>query len=119
MVLFVSSVLPLPIDTPIPCLICRATVAQASATFSGAVSRSDASSLSVYDFTSLRVMSFTVPPDFRGVVNGDGTTVADGTLARVKPGLYVRVTYTSAHGRNVAVRVLLEHRETIPSRNAL
>jgi hypothetical protein len=116
--LFVSTVLPLPIDTPIPCLICSGTIAQSAVVFSGTVSRIDAGGLSVYDFSSLRVISFVVPPDFRGVANADGT-IAGATLARVKPGLFVRVTYTSAHGRNVAIRVLLLDRETIPSRNLL
>jgi hypothetical protein len=116
--LFVSMVLPLPMDTPIPCLICRETVAQSAVSFRGTVSRSDAAGLSVYDFSSLRVMSFIVPADFRGVSSADGT-IADATLARVEPGLFVRVTYTSAHGRNVAIGVLVLNRETIPSRNLL
>jgi hypothetical protein len=103
LLLFVSMLLPLPVDTPIPCVICAGTAAQSTATFSGTVSASSAASLSVYDFTSRRLMIFEVPP----------------SLAGAPPGTYTRVTYSSSHGRNVAVAVVVERRATIPGRNAL
>jgi hypothetical protein len=93
--LFVSTVLPLPIDTPIPCLICRASAGAGAATFSGTISEITAGGLRVYDFTARRSMGFVVPS-----AAGDG-------LARAVPGLFARVTYTSSRGRNTAIRVLL------------
>jgi hypothetical protein len=95
MMLFVSTVLPLPIDTPIPCLICRASATTAAATFDGTVSQVTAGGLRVYDFTARRSMGFVVPP---GAAAG---------LARATPGLFARVTYTSARGRTTAIKVLL------------
>jgi hypothetical protein len=118
LVLFVSTLVPLPIDTPIPCLICTGTAAQSTATFSGTVAGSDASELIVYDFVSRRSMTFVVPSDFHGVSSDDGT-ITDATLTRTPPGAFARVTYSSAHGRNVAVAVVVLRRETIPGRNAL
>ena len=118
LLLFVSTVLPLPIDTPIPCLICTSTAAQSTSTFSGTVSKSDPAGLSVYDFTSRRLMAFTVPAGFHGVETPAGP-VADGTLARLIPGQYTRVTYSSSHGHNVAIRVLVLRRETIPGKSLL
>jgi len=95
MVLFISTVLPLPIDTPIPCLICRTTDSAGTATFSGTVSQVVAGGLRVYDFTARRSMGFVVPAG------------ASASLARATPGLFARVTYTSARGRNTAIKVLL------------
>jgi hypothetical protein len=104
--LFVSMVIPVPVDTPIPCLICTATAAAATTTFSGTVSRIDATGLQVFDFTTRRLMAFEVPPGFNAVESADGA-IATSSLAQAKPGLFARVTYTSAHGRNTAIKVLL------------
>jgi len=95
LLLFISTVLPLPIDTPIPCLICRASAVAGAATFSGTVSQVVAGGLRVYDFTARRSMGFVVPAG------------ASAGLAHAVPGLYARVTYTSARGRNTAIKVLL------------
>ena len=106
LVLFVSMVLPVPVGTPIPCLICQATTASSTTTFSGTVAGIDSAGLRVFDFTSRRVMAFIVPADFHAVDSGDGV-IKSAPLARAKPGLYARVTYTSARGLNTAVKVLL------------
>jgi hypothetical protein len=95
LVLFVSTILPIPIDTPIPCLICRVSATANAATFRGIVSEVTAGGLRVYDFTARRSMGFVVPPG------------AGANLARAVPGLYARVTYTSSQGRNTAIRVQL------------
>jgi hypothetical protein len=104
--LFVSMVIPVPVDTPIPCLICTKAAAQSTTTFSGTVSRVDPDGFQVFDFTSRRLISFDVPAGFHAVDSGDGV-IAGGTLLRAKPGLFARVTYVSAHGRNTAIKVLL------------
>jgi hypothetical protein len=104
--LFVSTVIPVPVDTPIPCLICTATAAATTTTFSGTIARVDAAGLRVFDFVTRRIMVFEVPAGFHAVQAGENAA-ADGTLAAAKPGLFARVTYTSARGRNTAVKVLL------------
>jgi hypothetical protein len=106
LVLFVSMVIPVPVDTPIPCLICASTAAATTTTFSGTVSRVDPAGLQVFDFSSRRLMAFEVPAGFHAVTSGDGV-IDNATLARATPGLFARVTYTSAHGRNTAIKVLL------------
>jgi hypothetical protein len=87
-------VLPLPIDTPIPCLICAATTAASATTFSGTVSAASPGAFRVFDFTSRRIMTFTVPSDVH-------------EAERAAPGLFARVTYTSSRGTNTAIKVLL------------
>ncbi len=106
LLLFLSTVLPVPTDSPIPCLICQASLTAATATFSGTVARSDAMILRIYNATSLRSMVFAVPANFHGVDSGDGV-VKNATLERATPGLLARVTYVSVNGRNTASRVLL------------
>jgi hypothetical protein len=108
LLLFVSTsmVLPVPAGTPIPCLICQATVAASATTFSGTVARNDPTRLRVYNSTTLRSMEFVVPPDFHGVDSGDGV-VKGATVAHATPGLLARVTYTSSGGRNLISKVLL------------
>lgn len=106
MLLFVSMVIPVPVDTPIPCLICTATAAATTTTFSGTVSQVGPAGLRVFDFTTRRIMTFDVPPGFRAVQSADGAFTGS-SLAQAKPGLFARVTYTSARGRNTAIKVLL------------
>jgi hypothetical protein len=108
LLLFVSlsTVVPVPIDTPIPCLICREVAKAGAVTFSGTVALNTPTTLRVFNPKTLESMVFTVPPDFRGVESGDGV-IKDATLARATPGLAAQVTYVSVHGRNTATRVLL------------
>jgi hypothetical protein len=108
LLLFVSTsmVLPVPVDTPIPCLICQATIAASATTFSGTVALNDPNRLRVYNSTTLRSMEFIAPPNFHGVESGDGV-VKNATLAKATPGLLARVTYTSSRGRNTLSKVLL------------
>ena len=105
LVLFVSMVVPLPADSPIPCVICQATLAASATTFSGTVAQ-NGPTLRVYNATTLRSMEFNVPSGFHGVESGDGV-IKNATLARATPGLLALVTYTSVHGRNMASKVLL------------
>ena len=106
LVLFISTVLPVPTDSPIPCLICQAAVAGDAATFSGTVAQNGPTVLRVYNSSTLRSMVFMVPAGFHGVDSGDGV-VKSATLARATPGLLARITYTSVNGRNTASHVLL------------
>ncbi len=108
LLLFVSTsmVVPIPAGTPIPCLICAATVAASTTTFSGTVAGNAPDRLRVYNSTTLRSMEFAVPPNFHGVESGDGV-IKSATLARATPGLLARVTYTSSMGTNLVSHVLL------------
>jgi len=95
----------LPVNTPIPCLICQ--VEPEAFVFSGTVQVAQAGQLRVFDDKTRQTMGFTVPDGFRGVDSSDGQ-IKDAGVTRIPPGLLARVTYrTLDGGRRVVTRVLL------------
>jgi hypothetical protein len=102
----VDATVPMPANTPIPCLICRAQTKEPALTFAGTVKLAQDGRLEVFDGKTHQTMRFAVPPDFHGVDSSDGT-LKDASVTSVKPGLLARVTYRSAGGHNAASRVLL------------
>ncbi len=103
--LFFAESVPLPPNTPIPCLICAATPLTAL-TFSGTVQFVGPGLLRVFNGKTHQTMGFSVPADFRGVTSSDGK-IKDAPLDRVPPGLLARVTYRTVAERLVATQVLL------------
>ena len=101
----VDATVPMPVNTPIPCLICKAETAS-TLTFAGTVKLAEAGTLEVFNGKTHQTMRFTVPAGFHGVESSDGT-VKDAPVTSARPGLLARVTYRSAGGHNVAARVLL------------
>jgi hypothetical protein len=102
--LFAESV-PLPPNTPIPCLICKAPSAP-TLTFLGTVQLVQAERLRVFNGKTHQTMGFSVPAEFRGVESSDGAIKA-GPVSSAAPGLLARVTYRADGGRNEVTRVLL------------
>jgi hypothetical protein len=101
----VDDTVPLPVNTPIPCLICKAETAS-TLTFSGTVKLAQSNRLEVFDGKSHQTMRFNVPAEFRGVESSDGT-VKGAPLASAAPGLLARVTYRTAGEARTVTRVLL------------
>ena len=95
----------LPLNTPIPCLICTAETTQ-TAVFSGTVQLSEPGRIRVFDGKTHQSMGFTVPADFRGVESSDGK-IKDAAVTHAEPGLLARITYHTAGARNIVTRVLL------------
>jgi hypothetical protein len=96
---------PLPPNTPIPCLICRAESVP-TLTFSGTVQLAQSGRLRVFNGKTHQTMGFIVPAEFRGVESSDGTIKA-GAVSTAAPGLLARVTYRADGGRNEVTRVVL------------
>lgn len=96
---------PLPSNTPIPCLICRPEGAP-TLTFSGTVQLVLDGRLRVFNGKTHQTMGFIVPAEFHGVESSDGT-IKGGTVASATPGLLARVTYRADGGRNEVTGVLL------------
>jgi hypothetical protein len=97
--------LPLPPNTPIPCLICRAESVP-TLTFSGTVQLVLPDRLRVFNAKTHQTMAFIVPAEFHGVESSDGT-IKGGPVSSAAPGLLTRVTYRAAGGRNEVTRVEL------------
>jgi hypothetical protein len=102
---FFAASVPLPPNTPIPCLICRAE-STPTLTFSGTVQLAQADRLRVFNGKTHQSMGFTVPAEFRGVESSDGSIKA-AAVTSAAPGLLARVTYRAAGGRNEVTRVVL------------
>jgi hypothetical protein len=102
---FFAASVPLPPNTPIPCLICRSESAP-TLTFSGTVQLAQADRLRVFNGKTHQTMGFIVPAEFHGVESSDGTIKA-GPVSRAAPGLLARVTYRADGGRNEVTRVVL------------
>ena len=105
MIPLVDEMIPLPSETPIPCLICKAGSAP-TATFAGTVQLVQFGAIRVFDGKTHETMGFIVPANFRGVESSDGK-IEGAPLERVPPGLLTRVTYRMAGNRRVATRILL------------
>ena len=95
----------LPVNTPIPCLVCRAATGSAL-TFAGTVKLVQFDRLDVFNGKTHQTMGFVVPTEFRGVESSDGK-IKDAPVTRATPGLLARVTYQTVGGRRQATRVVL------------
>jgi hypothetical protein len=100
-----AEVLAMPPETPIACQVCKPAAASAG-TFNGTVRLTDGQHIGVFNGKTHETMTFTVPPNFRGVSSSDGI-IKNATLAQVRPGLLARVTYQRVGGQNVPSTVLL------------
>ncbi len=96
---------PLPVDTPIPCLVC-APPANSEQTFAGTVQSSQPGRILIFNGKSHQTMGFLVPADFHAVQSSDGK-IKDAPVTTASPGLLARVTYRSVEGDNQATLVLL------------
>jgi len=96
---------PLPPDTPIPCLVCKAE-SLPTLIFSGTVQLVAPGRIRVFNGKTHQTMGFIVPADFRGVESSDGK-IKDAALTRVPPGLLARVTYRTVDDRRVVTHVML------------
>jgi hypothetical protein len=96
---------PLPPNTPIPCLICRAESVP-TLTFSGTVQLVLPGRLRVFNGKTHQTMAFIVPAEFRGVESSDGTIKA-APVSTAAPGLLAEITYRAYGGRNEVTRVVL------------
>ena len=96
---------PLPTNTPIPCLVCKAE-SQPALVFSGTVTLAEPGRLRVFNGKTHQTMGFLVPADFRGVESSDGK-IAGADVSRVPPGLLARITYWTLAGRPIVTRILL------------
>jgi hypothetical protein len=101
----VDATVPLPVETPIPCLVCKVE-ATAMLSFAGTVKLSQPDRLEIFDLKTHETRRFAVPADFRGVESSDGVIKGEA-VTRAKPGLLARVTYRAAGGHNQATGVLL------------
>ncbi len=102
--LFAQNV-PLPPNTPIPCLVCKAETAQ-TLVFSGTVQLAQPGRIRVFNGKTHQTMGFIVPADFHGVESSDGK-INGAEVTRVPPGLLARVTYRTISGQQIAARILL------------
>jgi hypothetical protein len=101
----VDATVALPVNTPIPCLICKAETAS-TLTFSGTVQLAQSNRLDIFNGKTHQTMRFAVPPEFRGVDSSDGQ-IKGATVARAVPGLLARVTYRTAGEARTVTGVLL------------
>jgi len=101
----VDDTVALPVNTPIPCLICKAETAS-TLTFSGTVKLAQSDRLEVFNGKSHQTMRFEVPAEFRGVESSDGK-IKSAPVATAAPGLLARVTYRTAGELRTVTRVLL------------
>jgi len=101
----IAQSVPLPPNTPIPCLVCKAE-SQPALVFSGTVVLAQSGRLRVFDGKTHQSMGFVVPADFRGVESSDGK-ISGAPVSRVPPGLLARITYRTVADRPVVTRVLL------------
>jgi hypothetical protein len=101
----VDDTVAMPVNTPIPCLICKADKAS-MLTFAGTVQLAQAGRVEVFNGKTHQTMRFSVPAEFRGVESSDGKIKA-APVSSVAPGLLARVTYRAAGGHNEATRILL------------
>ena len=95
----------LPPNTPIPCLVCKASLAETSV-FSGTVQFAQPGLLRVFNAKTRQTIGFSVPENFRGVESSDGK-IKDAPIARLPAGLLARVTYRTVDDRNIVTRVLV------------
>lgn len=105
MIPFFAGAVPLPPNTPIPCLICR-TESGPTLTFSGTVQLVLPGRLRVFNGKTHQTMAFIVPAEFRGVESSDGTIKA-AAVSTAAPGLLAQVIYRADGGRNEVTRVVL------------
>ncbi len=103
--LLVDATVALPVNTPIPCIVCKAETAS-TLSFDGTVKLAQPGRLDIFNGKSHQTMGFVVTRDFHGVESSDGT-IKDAPLSRATPGLLARVTYRSVGGRSQVTRVLL------------
>ena len=96
---------PLPVDTPIPCLVCSSP-ANPAQTFAGTVQLAQPGRIRIFNGKSHQTMGFVVPAGFHAVQSSDGK-IKDGPVTSATPGLLVRVTYRSVNGQNQVTGVLL------------
>lgn len=101
----IVATVPLPPETPIPCLVCAA-VHPVELTFSGTVKNAQPGRLEVFDLKSHQTMSFPIPPGFHGVESSDGS-IAGAPVTRAKPGLLAQVTYRATPGSTAVIKVVL------------
>jgi hypothetical protein len=101
----IDATVAMPVNTPIPCLVCKAETAS-TLTFAGTVKLAQPGRLEIFNGKTHQTMRFAVPADFHGVESSDGK-IKDAPVTSAQPGLLARVTYRSAGGHNAASRVLL------------
>jgi hypothetical protein len=101
----VAQNVPLPPDTPIPCLVCKAETVQ-TLVFSGTVQLAESGRIRVFNGKTHQTMGFIVPAGFHGVESSDGQ-IAGAPVSRIPPGLLARVTYRTVEDRRIVTRVLL------------
>jgi hypothetical protein len=101
----VDDTVAMPVNTPIPCLICKAESAS-TLTFAGTVQLSQSNRLEVFNGKTHQTMRFAVPVGFRGVESSDGK-IKDAPVAAAAPGLLARITYNTSGEARTVTRVLL------------
>lgn len=101
----VTQNVPLPPNTPIPCLVCKMETAQ-TLVFSGTVQLTQPGRIRVFNGKTHQTMGFIVPADFRGVESSDGK-IAGADVTRVPPGLLARITYRTVADQPTVTRILL------------
>jgi hypothetical protein len=101
----VAQNVPLPPNTPIPCLVCAAQNAE-MLVFSGTVQLTQPGWIRVFNGKTHETMGFIVPADFHGVESSDGK-IAGADVTRVPAGLLARITYRTVQARAIVTRILL------------
>ena len=105
MISVVAQSVPLPPNTPIPCLVCTAETVQ-TLVFSGTVQLAEPGRIRVFNGKTRQTMGFIVPADFRGVESSDGK-ITGADITRIQPGLLARITYRTFGDRPTVTRILL------------